>query len=115
MRKTDKKRDNLIRESLTKLCDELLALNIGFAWLTHTVDYNTFPQSLKVIIIFETDEAQERFANSSALDKLLSDIAHRFKQLDIRLVTPHKHVLLDNEQACFRSHQGKWANRLQQH
>ncbi|MBJ7549647.1 Fis family transcriptional regulator [Marinomonas ostreistagni] len=115
MRKTDKKRDNLIRQTLTEVCDGLLKQNLGFAWLTHTVDYNAFPQSLKVIVIFETDEAQELFANSSGFGNLISDIANRFKQLDIRLSTPKTHVFLDNEEACFRNHEGKWANRLQQH
>ena len=54
MKKTDKKMDNHIRRVLTDVCETSLKDINGFAWLTHTVNYAQFPQSLKVICVFDT-------------------------------------------------------------
>jgi len=54
MKKTDKKMDNHIRRVLTDVCETSLTDISGFAWLTHTVNYAQFPQSLKVICVFDT-------------------------------------------------------------
>lgn len=115
MRKTDKKIDNQLRETLTELCDELLDLNLGFEWLTHLVNYDRFPQSLKIVCVFKSAEAQENFANSAHYSHLKSALKTRLTHLNIALKDPHKHLFLDNEEACERSHQGKWAERLRQH
>lgn len=115
MRKTDKKLDNQIRETLTELCDELLDLNMGFEWLTHLVDYDRLPQSLKIICVFQSEEAQTNFANSTHYSDLKHSLQARLKKLNITLKDINKHVFLDNEEACERSHQGKWADRLRQH
>lgn len=45
MRKTDKKIENDIRNSLTEVCDELLELKMGFEWITHLVDFKRFPRA----------------------------------------------------------------------
>ncbi|SBS30391.1 hypothetical protein MAQ5080_01655 [Marinomonas aquimarina] len=115
MRKTDKKLDNQIRETLTELCDELLDLQVQFQWLTHLVDYDRFPQSLKVVCIFESEQAQQAFAQSPHLASLQNNLKARLKALNIALKDVNKHLFLDNEEACERTHQGKWAERLRQH
>lgn len=115
MRKSDKKLDNQIRETLTELCDELLDLNVGFEWLTHLVDYDRFPQSLKVICIFQNDEQQKEFVASPHYPALINNLQTRLKKLSISLKDASKHLFFDNEAACERTHQGKWADKLRQH
>lgn len=61
MRKTDKKIDNQLRNVLTEVCEIALNEYEGFQWLTHSVNYKQFPQSLKIILVFN---------NKAALDSL---------------------------------------------
>lgn len=56
MRKTDKKLDNQIRKILTDICETRLKDVIGFQWITHVVNYSDFPESLKIICVFDTKD-----------------------------------------------------------
>ncbi len=56
MRKTDKKREQLIVDTLNAVCEEALGSQLaGFRWLTHLVDYQRYPQSLQVLCIVDGD------------------------------------------------------------
>jgi len=59
MRKNDKKIEREIIRELTRVCEEAKFDHPGFIWLTHEVDYQRFPQSLKVTLVFneQVDEA----------------------------------------------------------
>ncbi len=56
MRKSDKKLDNQICKTLTVVCETALEHIYGFQWLTHRVNYQRFPASLKITCVF-TDQA----------------------------------------------------------
>ena len=56
MRKSDKKLDNQLRLVLTDVCETALKEVEGFQWLTHVVNYSNFPQSLRVVCVFDTNE-----------------------------------------------------------
>ena len=45
MRKSDKKIENQIRDVLTDVCEDTLKGYDGFLWVTHTVNFSSFPQS----------------------------------------------------------------------
>lgn len=53
MRKTDKKTDREIIKQLTDLCEAAKDTHTGFIWLTHEVNYQRFPQGLKVVLVFD--------------------------------------------------------------
>lgn len=55
MRKTDRKLEQQIIRQLTLVCETAKAEYPGFIWLTHTVNYQQFPQSLKVTLVFSQD------------------------------------------------------------
>jgi hypothetical protein len=59
MRKNDKKLEREIIRELTRVCEDAKFDHEGFIWLTHEVDYQRFPQSLKVTLVFneQVDEA----------------------------------------------------------
>lgn len=52
MRKTDKKLENEIIRRLTDVCETMKPQLEGFVWLTHEVNYQRFPQSLLVTLVF---------------------------------------------------------------
>lgn len=54
MRKSDKKREKQLIDCLNTVCEQALDIPLpGFAWLTHLVDYQRFPASLRVYCIVE--------------------------------------------------------------
>ncbi|RTE85864.1 MULTISPECIES: hypothetical protein [Gammaproteobacteria] len=59
MKKTDKKTDNQIIKALTEVCERAKFETSGFVWLTHAVDYNRFPQSLKVTLVFNDSVSED--------------------------------------------------------
>ena len=46
MKKTHKKIENNLHKTLTIACEHIKDVTSSFSWLTHDVDYDSFPQSL---------------------------------------------------------------------
>ncbi|MFC0445510.1 hypothetical protein ACFOD1_05540 [Pseudidiomarina halophila] len=68
MRKTDKKLERDIVRELTAVCEAAKPTCSGFEWLTHTVDYTRFPESLRVTLVFnETVNEKTMLAEFKAL------------------------------------------------
>ncbi|MCL1066931.1 Fis family transcriptional regulator [Shewanella olleyana] len=110
MKKSDKKIDNQIRESLTDVCDVLIEQISGFQWLTHIVNFNAFPQSLKVVCVFD-NEAQLTQLRLNKEDMFISQmIVHKLSLQGISISS--KQVLFDSEAKCEAQHNGNWALRL---
>ncbi|MGM7319143.1 hypothetical protein [Idiomarina sp. ST10R2A5] len=59
MRKTDKKLEREIIRELTQVCEAAKFEYEGFIWLTHEVDYQRFPQSLKVTLVFNESVSKD--------------------------------------------------------
>ncbi|OEE61314.1 Fis family transcriptional regulator [Enterovibrio norvegicus] len=112
MRKTDKKMDNELRIALTDVCETALTEIEGFQWLTHTVDYSYFPQSLKIICVFDTNAQLAAFSESGGHDQLLSTIQKTLSNLGITVKHVARHVFFDSEESCMNVHGGNWAKRL---
>lgn len=58
MRKSDQKIEKEIIRRLTEVCETMKPRLSGFEWLTHDVNYQRFPVSLLVTLVFN-DEASE--------------------------------------------------------
>jgi hypothetical protein len=89
MRKSDKKIENQIREILTDVCEDTLKGYDGFLWVTHTVKYSSFPQSLNIVCVFETHQARSKFLTgegqldvSSAIQKAFSQVGVDIKKIE---------------------------------
>lgn len=65
MRKSDKKLDTKIIRQLTDVCESMKPQLSGFVWLTHTVNYQRFPASLTVTLVFD-----EKVSESVLLEEL---------------------------------------------
>lgn len=115
MKKTDKKIEKNLVAALTRVCDAALESVAGFQWLTHTVSYSRFPDSLSVICVFDTVEALDNASASDGIDTLYRLISTELKAIDIQIRDVKKHVRFDTEEACEAEHGGKWNQRLRRH
>lgn len=112
MRKTDKKIDNNLRLALTDVCEHALKDVDGFLWLTHLVNYSNFPQSLKVVCVFDTNAQLETYQQSDSKSKLESLIGDELHGLNIKLKKLSTHIAYDTEENCDKHNGGNWAARL---
>lgn len=112
MRKSDKKIDNQLRIALTDVCENALKNIQGFEWLTHTVNYDNFPKSLKITCIFNHNENLDNYLSSNNNQQLMLLIGAKLKTLNIQLKPIGKHIDYDSEENCNNQHQGNWALRL---
>ena len=115
MKKTDKKIEKKLISALTHVCDSALDQVEGFQWLTHQVNFNSFPDSLSIICVFESADVLEKATMSGSTDTLHELIRCELKSADILLTDIRKHVLFDTEEACEAEHDGKWNIRLRKH
>lgn len=112
MRKSDKKIENQIRDVLTDVCEGTLKGFDGFLWVTHTVNFSSFPQSLKIVCVFDTNQDRTNFLEGSGQQKVGVVVQSAFNQVGIKLKNPDKHISYDTQENCDRDHQGKWNLRL---
>lgn len=108
MRKTDKKIDNALRLVLTEVCDIAQVKYDGFKWLTHFANYNSFPSSLSVVCIFDTNEELGR-TDKNALCKLIQE---KLASIDINIKNINRQVSFDTEENCLNQNDGQWNERL---
>ena len=112
MRKSDKKLEKQIVQALTQVCDEALKELEGFQWLTHLVNYSQFPQSLKIVCVFDTHERVVAMQGSSDEERLLNELLKAMANIGVSMKHPKRQIFFDSEEACERDHRGKWADRL---
>ncbi|MFT2096888.1 Fis family transcriptional regulator [Marinomonas sp. 2405UD66-6] len=112
MKKSDKKIEKALREALTQVCESALGDVSGFVWLTHLVNFNHFPGSLKIICVFEKDEdliSAREAKQDEYFGRLIVDELNR---AGLSIKNLGQSILFDTEEACERSHNGKWNERL---
>jgi len=112
MRKTDKKIDNELRLVLIDVYEQALKDITGFQWLTHLVNYDDYPNSLKVVCVFDTNANLNNYLQSEDNQGLVSLIQSEFKAMDIKLKRMVDHISYDTEENCHQQHHGNWALRL---
>ncbi len=98
--------------SLTDACETAKAEIPGFEWLTHTVNYANFPQSLIITWVFDT-RANKDHALATGLDARLRELtATALHDAEIPPVSLQRCVHFDSEEACHTQHGGNWRLRL---
>ncbi|HFG1610150.1 TPA: Fis family transcriptional regulator [Vibrio cholerae] len=99
MRKSDKKVDNLIREVLTDVCENTLKSYDGFLWVTHTVKYAAFPQSLEIVCVFESDQDRASFLAGENQKHVSTTIQNAFSRAGVQLKNASKHIRYNVQQS----------------
>lgn len=98
MKRTEKKIETSIVKALNDVCETLKLEYDGFAWLTHFVDYANFPQSLKIVFVFDTSESLEK-AKNKALYKIIFDLTEsRLKRESVTVKRIDKTVYFETEE-----------------
>lgn len=98
--------------TLTEACETAKAEIQGFEWLTHTVDYNAFPQSLRVIWVFDTRVNKDLALSSGADERMRELTAAALHEAEVDAVRLDRCVHFDSEEACRAQHGGDWGLRL---
>jgi hypothetical protein len=112
MRKTDKKIDNQLRLVLIDVCEVALEEINGFQWLTHLVNYSSFPKSLKIVCVFDTNEKASSFLSENSQNKLTALIQMKLSDIDIKVKSVADHIHYDTEENCTKENGGNWSARL---
>lgn len=92
MRKSDKKIDNLIREVLTDVCEDTLKNYEGFLWVTHKVKFPSFPQSLQIICVFESNQDRTRFLTGNGQHHVSTTIQNAFSRAGVQIKNISKQI-----------------------
>ncbi len=112
MRKTDKKIDKQLRFVLTEVCETALEEYAGFEWLTHVVNYSHFPNSLRVVCVFDTNENLENFMIDNHHQALNAFVQKKLVDIGINIKNFGDHISYDTEENCDKCDDGRWAVRL---
>ncbi|BBV96962.1 MULTISPECIES: hypothetical protein [Pseudomonas] len=97
---------------LTEACETAKVEIVGFSWLTHRLDPEDFPGSLRVTWVFEQEADKTAAVAGQAKARMLALTSQALEQAEIQLDHPAWHVRFDSEEACARGHAGDWGSRL---
>jgi len=111
MRKSDKKMENELRVMLTDVCEITLKEFSGFQWLTHRVNYSDFPNSLKIICIFDTNINLNSFMTINGHHEINRLIQKNLFKLNININNMTRHISYDTEENCNKNNNGIWKER----
>lgn len=92
MTKTDKKKDKLIRELLTDVCESEKQGVTGFMWLTHQVNFKQFPQSLIISCAFSDVESKQLAKEDGSMLRLTNSIESALNKHSINLINVSKQI-----------------------
>ena len=98
---------------LTDACETAKAQIVGFTWLTHRLDPDQFPASLRITWVFEREADKAAALAGEAKACMLTLTTQALDEAGIQLDHPAWHVRFDSEEACARSHAGDWNRRLE--
>ncbi|MCE1118917.1 MULTISPECIES: hypothetical protein [Pseudomonas] len=97
---------------LTEACAIAQAEIVGFAWLTHQVDLDDFPASLRITWVFTDDTAKADALAGAAKARILALTTQALAEAGVQLDHVAWHVRYDSEEACWRDQGGDWNRRL---
>ena len=100
MKKSFKKLDNTVIRALTNACEIAKDWDCGFEWLTHTADYNQFPESLMVTCVFSSEGDIARGTEQNIELKLHQLIAFNLSAEQIVLKNVSKHIRFVADEPC---------------
>lgn len=97
---------------LTQACATGQAEIVGFIWLTHRVDEQKFPSSLRVTWVFDTQANRDRALANGQDERMVELTAEALSQAGISVSAVSAHLTFDSEEQCQRVDAGNWQQRL---
>jgi hypothetical protein len=104
--------ERLLVATLTEACETAKAEMVGFAWLTHEVDYAEFPSSLRVVWVFDTQAQKDQAMASGQGGRMVELTAQALTEAQVPVSPVSAHVQFDSEEECQRANGGNWPQRL---
>ncbi|WP_192036441.1 hypothetical protein [Halomonas sp. YLGW01] len=101
-----------LTRALTDACETAKPMLPGFAWLTHLVDYRRFPESLRVVWVFETQADMTRALKGNGRRRMRELTEAAFFEAGVEVAAIDDHLDVDSEEECRRVHGGDWERRL---
>jgi hypothetical protein len=101
-----------LASTLTEACETAKAEIVGFEWLTHEVDYASFPASLRVVWIFDTRLHKDKAVAGGQRTRMVELTAMALEEADVEIANVAAHVHFDSEEECRRANGGDWRQRL---
>lgn len=96
--KTQKKIDNNVRLALTDACEQFLEDITGFQWLTHQANFNSFPDSLLITCVFDTDASQLQARQNGDSGKMQNLIQAKLLKFGVELKAVNRQIIFDSEE-----------------
>lgn len=107
-----KQQEKKLIKALTMACESAKSQIPGFMWLTHDYDQSNFPNGLRVIWVFDSQQSMAR-AIQTALDKIMVSLSNdALHEANLNMNVAKLSVTFDNEEACQQQEQGDWEKRL---
>ncbi|MHC8327441.1 hypothetical protein [Pseudomonas sp. LB1P83] len=98
--------------TLTEACETAKAQIVGFEWLTHEVDFDEFPSSLKVTWVFDTQTSKDQALASGQGERMVELTAIALNEADVLVSPVSAHVQFGSEEQFQRDNGGNWQKRL---
>ena len=99
-------------KALTDACETAKSQIEGFVWLTHAVNYEAFPASLKVVWVFDTQNIKDFALADREASFMVELTAKALAKADVKVRNAATHVYYDSEEECQRTDSGNWPQRI---
>ncbi|WP_220720618.1 hypothetical protein [Agarivorans litoreus] len=97
MRKMDKKRDKDIVAALTEVCEDAKQRCEGFAWISHSVNFQRFPDSLLVSCAYASQSLLSEASESGEQQELTQQVVAALANKGIVILKPQRQIRFISE------------------
>jgi len=111
MNRNQKKTESAIVKALNDVCETLKDKYSGFSWLTHFVDYSNFPQSLKIVFVFDTKSSLEKAKNEALFKTIFALTESHLKRESVTIKRIDKTVFFDTEEMGADFDDSNWCRK----
>lgn len=111
MKRTDKKLESAIVKALYEVCESLKLESVGFSWLTHFVDYSDFPQSFKIVFVYDSNQNCERARNKAQFKTIFQLTQSSLVRAGVSVKGIDKAMIFDTEENGADIDNRNWCRR----
>lgn len=108
LKRNEKKVESSIVKALNDVCETLKREYEGFVWLTHFVEYHNFPQSLKIVFVFDSSQSLEHAKNKALFKTIFELTESHLKRESVTVKRIDKAVFFDTEENGADFNDAKW-------
>ena len=111
LKRNEKKIENSIIKAMNDVCETLKLKYNGFVWLTHFVNYSNFPQSLKIVFVFDNSQSLEKAKNKALFKTIFLLTESHLKRESVSVKNIDKAVFFDTEENGANFNDANWCRK----